>query len=186
MRLVTVLTTMLLLSSLAESQTHSSRVAGALGHGYIGGNKIAGKHPKGYQQFLVMWVDEIGICRRDVPVNRRENFVPDASGRISVCGRVVFKDWRYLHGDSDSDGKYRSYEFKEAYLIDLGEGPVRLAFDARELDGVGYHFEGIYLEKGNAQPDEGSIHLEGEMSKFQRGRKVSQAKLRFSPYWIIE
>jgi hypothetical protein len=105
---------MLLLSSLANSQTHSSRVADALGRGYIGGNKIAGKHPKFYQQLLVMWVDQIDTCRRAVPVNRREDFLPDASGRISVCGRVVFKDWRYPQGDSNSDGKYRSYEFKEA------------------------------------------------------------------------
>jgi hypothetical protein len=186
MRLLTVLTTMLLLSSLAKGQTNNSRVPDALGYGYIGGNQIAGKHPKCYQDFLVMWVDRIGICRRDAAVNRRQNLLPGASGRISVCGRVVFKGWRYPQGDTDSDGKYRSYEFKEAYLIDLGEEPVRLVFDTRELDGVGYHFEGVYLEKRRVQSDDESIHLEGEMTKFLSGRKVSQAKLHFSPYRIIE
>jgi hypothetical protein len=66
MGLVTVLTTMLLLSSLANSQTHSSRVADALGRGYIGGNKIAGKHP----QILPTVAGNVGRSNRHLSQSR--------------------------------------------------------------------------------------------------------------------
>ena len=186
MRLLLILTAILILSPSAVAQTPGSRVADALGGGYIGGHRIAGKPPNGYDDFLVMWVDDIGICRKGIPVNRKENLLPDLGGRIAVCGRVVFKGWRYPQGVSDSDGKYLSYEFNKAYLIEHKAEPVRLAFDTKAVDGVSYHFEGVYSEHRKDQPGDGRVHLEGKMSKLHKGRKVAETTLRFSPYAIIE
>ena len=186
MKLLLILTVILILSPPAVAQNSENRVAEALGGDYIGGNKIVGESPAGYEDFLVMWVDDIGICRKDVPVNRRENLLPDRSGRIAVCGRVVFKGWRYPQGGSDSDGKYLSYEFKEAYLIERKGGPVRLAFDTKAVNGVSYHFEGVYLQNRNNQSGDGGAHLEGKGRKLQNGRKITETTLRFSPYIIIE
>lgn len=73
-----------------------------------------------------MWVDDPGICRRGLQVNNRQNFLPNAEGKIAVCGRVVFQGKNFSKGDSGADGKYLSYEFKEAYLVDSRGAPMRL------------------------------------------------------------
>ena len=167
----------------ASGQTPATRVADLVGGKYVSGNIITGPPPAGYERFLVMWVDDPGICRRDVHVNLRENFLPDAAGRIAICGRVVFQGKNFPQGGSVADGKYLSYEFKDAHLIDLKGTPVRLEFITRTVEGVYYRFHGTYLEHQNATE---GMYLEGNMTKFVNGQRVSENKLRFSRYVIME
>ena len=173
----------LFLSLPTIAQTPGTRVADLVGGKYISGNKIAGQPPAGYKRFLVMWVDDPGICRRDLHVNTKENFLPDATGRIAICGRVVFQGKHFPKGGSVADGKYFSYEFKEAYLVDLKGTPVRLEFITRTVDGVHYRFNGTYLEPRNENQ---AVYLEGNITKFANGQRLTETKLRFVPYVIME
>ena len=173
----------LCLSLPIAGQTPATRVADLVGGKYISGNKITEQTPAGFERFLVMWVDDPGICRRDVHVNIKENFLPDAAGKIAVCGRIVFQGKNFPRGGSVADGKYLTYEFKSAYLVDLKEAPVRLELITVTLDGVHYRFGGTYLEQPNGND---AVYLEGNMTKFVNGQRVSETKLRFSPYVIIE
>ena len=84
-----ILTLMLSLWLSVAAQTPGTRVADAHGGKYFSGNKLSGETPPAFAKFLLMWVDEIGICRRDLPDSNK--FVADSNGRIAVCGRVVFK-----------------------------------------------------------------------------------------------
>jgi len=169
--------------SLTAAQTPATRVADLVGGKYIGGNKLTGQAPSGYEKFLVMWVDDPGICRPDLHVNYRQNYLPDPAGRISICGRVVFQGIKFPKGDSVADGKYLSYEFKEAYLFDLRGMPVRLQFVTQTIAGVSFRFNGSYLETPN---ETDAAYLEGKMSKLVNGQLESETKLRFAPFFIIE
>ena len=181
-----------------SSQTHcqvveghsSHRVADALGGGYIGGNKIAGDRPKGYEDFLVLWVDFNPAAFRKFPLTKQsmkqsvqESLYPDSQGRIAVGGRVVFKGLRHPQGSSTSDGEYLSFEFSEAYLIDLDARPIGLIFDTAPIDGVHYHFEGKYVDDKTGRD---GVHLEGTMRKLRNGEKLTETDLSFVPYNIIE
>lgn len=165
------------------SQTPATRVADVLGGKYISGNKIAGQPPAGYERFLVMWVDDPGICRKDLDVRTRENYLPDTSGRIAVCGRIVFEGKNFPNGGSVADGNYLMYTFKEAYLIDLKEKPVLLEVVTQEVDGVYYRFSGTYAEHPSSTSN---VYLFGNMSRFVDGKLVSENTMGFAPFNIIE
>jgi len=159
-----------------------TRVADSEGGKYIGGYRIAGQPAAGYQRFLVMWVDDPGICHRDLHVNTKERYLPDKSGRIAICGRVVFKGNNFPDA-SVPDREYLSYEFKEAYLIDIKEKRIRLELATETVDGVYYRFSGDYVEPPNMT---GNIYLMGNMSRFLNGQAVSLMTLGFSRYGIVE
>lgn len=161
-----------------EAQIPATRVADLIGGKYIAGYKISGQLPAGYEKFLVMWVDDPGICRRELQLRNRDNYLPKPDGRIAICGRVVFQGKNFPKGVSDVDGHYLCYEFKEAYLVDLKETPVRLEFVTQMVDGVNYRFNGSYLES-SIEPD--VAYLEGTLTKLVNGQPVSETKLRFSP-----
>jgi len=111
--------------------------------------------------------------------------MPDSQGRISVAGRVVFKGPRYPDGDGMSDGRYTWYEFKDAYLVERTEEPVKLIFDTEVVNGVSYHFEGGYIEAGTSSK-EGKVHLIGLMSQIRAGNNVTATTLPFQPFQMLE
>ena len=171
-----VLTLILLPSVIAQTSGH--RIADALRH-FIGGNKIVGDFPKGYEEFLVLWVDykvPQGYNLSSVDAFR-SLLIPDKEGKIAVGGRVVFKG---------KVSEYLSYEYKSASLIEKANEPIKLIFDAEVVEDVSYHFEGTYLEKQGDSSARENVHLEGVMTRLVNGQKVAENKLRFSPYIILE
>ena len=172
--------------SQSERKATSHRIADSGGGDYISGNKIVGTSPKGYEDLLVLWVDNVCICRNVDCEGTRKNLTPDSRGRIAVCGRIVFKGWRYPQGDSDFDGKYISYEFEEACLIDIWKKPIRLIFRTKKHDGTSYRFVGSYLDPPEESGSGIITHLKGKMIKLKHGKKVSETEIAFSPYQIIE
>ena len=179
MKVLSILVLTFILSSSAISQPSGRRVADSIGSNFIGGNKIAGDMPKGYEDFLMLWVDykiPQGYSLNSIDAFR-SLLIPDKGGKIVVGGRVVFKG---------KVSKYLSYEYKSASLIEKANAPIRLIFDTEIVEGVSYHFAGTYLERRGDSSVSENVHLEGVMTKRVNGQKVSENKLRFSPYIILE
>lgn len=179
MKGLSILILTLMLSSPAIAQTSGHRVADAVGGNFIGGNKIVGDLPKGYEDFLMLWVDYKVPKGYDVSSNDayRPLLIPDKEGKIAVGGRVVFKG---------KASKYLSYEYKSASLIERANEPIRLIFDTEVVEGVSYHFEGTYLgRKGNSSTGN-NVQLGGKMTKLVNGQRVAEHTMRFSPYIILE
>jgi hypothetical protein len=175
------------IQTLAQRPVPGHKVMTAEAGNCFGGNKIAGTPPKEYEGLLVFWIEHICICRRDVGCEEKRNLEPDANGRIAVCGRVVFKGSAYPQGDSDSDGKYLTYEFAQAHLTDIKGKPIQLIFRTKQRDGVSYRFTGRYLGKSQAGASADRIQLVGTMTKLKSEKRVSRAAaLAFAPYNIKE
>jgi hypothetical protein len=144
----------------------------------LSGYKIAGTIPKGYEDFLMLWVDDPCICQKEIACdNVKTTLAPDAGGKVRVCGRVVFKGSRYPQGDNNSDGKYLSYEFAEARLAVAEDKLPQLIFSTRQHDGISYKFAGRYSA---------DFQLNGTMIRLKDGKRVSKIKIAFTQYRIIE
>jgi hypothetical protein len=167
-------------------QTPGRKVLNSKGRDYIGGNKIISRIPEGYEDFLLLWVDSLCICRKNVDCDDiRGNLTPDRNGRIAVCGRVVFKQPHH-QGGSDSDDEYLSYEFAEAHLIDIRGKPIQLVIRTKQRDGISYRFIGEYFEKPQTDVEGSRIHMKGKMTKLKDQRLISKTEIAFTPYNIIE
>src|SRR4051794_8793173 len=57
---------------------------------YIGGSKLYGSPPEGYEDLLALWVDDRSQ-RGFLGRNYRRYLIPDKNGMIPVLGRLVFK-----------------------------------------------------------------------------------------------
>jgi hypothetical protein len=174
MKGLSILLLTMTLSLPAIAQTSGHRVADA-----IGGNKIIGDLPKGYEDFLALWVDY--NVPKDYHLSSvdayRSLLVPDKEGKIAVGGRVVFKG---------KASRYLSYEYKSALLVEKPGESIKLIFDTEVVEGVSYHFEGTYLERKKDSFAGHSLHLEGVMTRLVNGQRVAENKLRFLPYAILE
>lgn len=152
----------------------SQRIADAYTHEYIGGHKIVGEPPSGYEGFLMLWVDDCRLfgIKPD----------PNPGSTMVVCGRVVFKGPRYPKGGSAADGKYLSYEFGDAHLVYREGQEVRLVFDTLAVDHVRYHFGGVFDEiEGKGSGGE-KKHLSGLMTRIVESQGTIDTKLSFSAY----
>jgi hypothetical protein len=179
MKALSSLVLTLLLASSVVMQTAGRRVADLRGRNLIGGNKIVGNLPKGYEDFSTLWVEYKAPpgYKTNSDDDYNELLIPDKEGKMAVGGHMVFKG---------KGSEYLSYEYKTAFLIEKANEPIRLIFDTEVVEGVHYHFEGVFLERKADGSAQDNAHLEGSMTKFLNGKKVSENRLRFSPFIIME
>ena len=63
---------------------------------------------------------------------------------------------------------------------------MRLVFATKTVEGASYRFDGRYLEDFGKEIAGDGAYLEGKMTKLVNGQAVSENRLRFAPYIMME